>query len=209
MSRQIDYYTVAGQVELAERAGWLTYFRGAAWRHGLRASLLLAIASRETLIGRTPLLDDWTGDGGHGRGLMQVDDRYHGEFTSSHANDDHAAHVDYAARFLAGLIEELPSERAAIAAYNAGPGNVRAALRQGLDVDAYTTGGDYSRDVLRREEEVQEKLFRLGYASRSAVPVPGPLAILAPFVDAAVLRPVPVSLGGAGAAALGLTLLSA
>jgi hypothetical protein len=40
--------------------------------------------------------------------------------------------------------------RGAIAAYNSGLTNVMKALGQGLDVDHYTTGQDYSWDVLNR-----------------------------------------------------------
>jgi hypothetical protein len=40
--------------------------------------------------------------------------------------------------------------RGALAAYNCGTGNVLHALRQGFDLDFYTSGRDYSRDVLNR-----------------------------------------------------------
>ena len=40
--------------------------------------------------------------------------------------------------------------RAALAAYNCGPGNVLKAIRNGLDVDFYTAHHDYSKDVLNR-----------------------------------------------------------
>jgi hypothetical protein len=40
--------------------------------------------------------------------------------------------------------------RGAIAAYNAGVGGVIRVLNKGLDVDAATTKGDYSWDVIQR-----------------------------------------------------------
>ncbi|HEY9664753.1 MAG TPA: transglycosylase SLT domain-containing protein, partial [Allocoleopsis sp.] len=40
--------------------------------------------------------------------------------------------------------------RATLASYNAGLGNVQAAIREGRDPDYYTTGRDYGRDVLNR-----------------------------------------------------------
>jgi soluble lytic murein transglycosylase-like protein len=40
--------------------------------------------------------------------------------------------------------------QAAIAAYNCGAGNVLTAIREGHDVDFFTTGRDYSKDVLNR-----------------------------------------------------------
>lgn len=40
--------------------------------------------------------------------------------------------------------------RAALAGYNAGPGNVLNDIRAGRDIDHHTAGGDYSKDVLKR-----------------------------------------------------------
>jgi len=40
--------------------------------------------------------------------------------------------------------------RAALAGYNAGPGNALRAFQDKLDIDFFTTGRDYSRDVLNR-----------------------------------------------------------
>jgi len=40
--------------------------------------------------------------------------------------------------------------RAALAGYNAGPGRVLKAIKEGKDIDHYTTGRDYSADVLNR-----------------------------------------------------------
>ena len=49
----------------------------------------------------------------------------------------------------AGL-EGRPLLQAALAGYNAGPGNALRAIRDGRDVDFYTAGRNYSRDVLNR-----------------------------------------------------------
>ena len=124
----------------------------AAARHGVRADVLTAIGSRESHLGQMPpLARDWTGDRGHGRGVFQIDDRWHGPFVRGHANDDHAAHADYAARFLKRLVTRYGGDYVrALAAYNAGPGNVDKALRQGRSAEHYTTGGDYATDVLAR-----------------------------------------------------------
>jgi len=40
--------------------------------------------------------------------------------------------------------------RAALAAYNAGPRNALTAIQNGDDIDFFTTGRDYSRDVVNR-----------------------------------------------------------
>ena len=47
---------------------------------------------------------------------------------------------------------------AAIAGYNAGPGNVRKALEAGADPDSVTTGRDYSKDVKARARAFKEVL---------------------------------------------------
>ena len=62
------------QVALAHSRGWLPFISRAEKRHKLPPGLLLAIASRETN------MQDIVGDGGHGRGLFQIDDRFHGDW---------------------------------------------------------------------------------------------------------------------------------
>lgn len=50
--------------------------------------------------------------------------------------------------------------RYAIAAYNCGEGNVRRAHLDGLDIDAFTTGKNYSKDVLDRASYFLENGYR-------------------------------------------------
>src|SRR5439155_15303051 len=97
-------------------------------------------------------------DGGFGRGLMQIDYDAH-EFARTGNWRDPAANILYGCRVLADCLAffkrktELtgtPLWRAALAAYNCGPGNALSALRDGRDVDFYTAGHDYSKDVLNR-----------------------------------------------------------
>jgi hypothetical protein len=102
---------------------------------------------------------------GYGRGLMQVDWDAH-EFARSGAWRDPEANIGYGAHVLAqctaalseafeGRLSREALLTAAIAAYNAGAGNVKKALKANADVDSVTTGGDYSRDVLARAEVFQ------------------------------------------------------
>ncbi len=139
------------------------YIEQAASRYSwLKSSLVAGIGSRESAWGRilSPPGPGGTGDGGHGRGLMQIDDRFHQTFIGSGKWSNPKDNIDYA-------IDEVLSKsyayldtntslqgtdllRGAIAAYNAGLGSVTRALREGRDVDYYTTGQDYSWDVLNR-----------------------------------------------------------
>jgi peptidoglycan hydrolase-like protein with peptidoglycan-binding domain len=99
------------------------------------------VGSRETN------LQNIRGDGGHGRGVWQRDDRSW-NIPGNYDNDVHLQAED-AATLLTGNIRAL-GRAGGIAAYNCGAGNVRKALSRGKGVDAYTAGGDYSADVLAR-----------------------------------------------------------
>jgi hypothetical protein len=86
---------------------------------------------------------------GWGRGLMQLDYESARDFDWS----DPMLNIDAGAKLLRALVDEFPRNlRAAVAAYNCGPGNVRKALLAGRDEDWFTTGRDYSADVLRRQK---------------------------------------------------------
>jgi hypothetical protein len=60
------------------------------------------------------------GDGGHGHGVFQIDDRYHA-FASTPAAMDPAQNANYAAGMLSGLLQKYGGNvHAALSAYNAG-----------------------------------------------------------------------------------------
>jgi hypothetical protein len=116
-------------------------------RHKLPAGLLLAVASRETD------MEDIVGDKGHGRGLFQIDDRFHADWLAAHGAPGAATtpRVEDAAEFAASM---LASNRAfgsqngvtgrdrirfACSAYNAGPGGALEGHRSG-DCDRKMTG---------------------------------------------------------------------
>ncbi len=78
------------------------------------------------------------------------DQESHGEDVPEHRPGMHRAHGGTSVRRL-GFSHDTDAalvERAAIAAYNCGEGNVRKAIEAGIDVDAPTAGHDYSRAVL-------------------------------------------------------------
>ena len=92
----------------------------AAQRHGVSATLLAAVAAQETGGPGASSGANIVGDGGHGHGVFQIDDRYHA-FASTPAAMDPAQNADYAAGMLSGLLQKYGGNtHAALSAYNAG-----------------------------------------------------------------------------------------
>ena len=117
---------------------------------------MLAIASRETN------MRNINGDGGHGRGVFQIDDRYHQGFLSKHGSPPPVAEAAmYAAKLIADNMQYAKEQgvpakdrmRVAVAGYNAGMGGAMAGYRAGA-VDSRTTGDDYSSDVFARRKTI-------------------------------------------------------
>lgn len=136
----------------------------------LNLRMLEAVASRET--GMLNIL----GDGGHGRGAFQLDDRYQEHFLRTHVGCRPYTNVPvYASAWPKGRVPTLfagtvhcvrileanvaEAKRLgvavgkrmefAFAAYNAGVGGAARGWREG-DVDKYTANGNYSADVIDR-----------------------------------------------------------
>jgi hypothetical protein len=96
--------------------------------------------------------------GGYGRGLMQIDfDAF--PFARTGNWQDPASNINTGCGVLQSNLELLGRRtsltgrdllQAAIAAYNCGAGNVLSAIQGGHDLDFFTTGRDYSKDVLNR-----------------------------------------------------------
>jgi hypothetical protein len=141
----------------ASASGLAELCHAAESRHGLPRSFMLAVASRETGC------RDIVGDLGHGRGVFQIDDRFHHGWLVTHGAAGAgkvpplAAAAELAATLLdAGLDvarkQRLSGEAAvkfAACAYNAGVGGALDGLRRG-DPDLATTGRNYGSDVVRR-----------------------------------------------------------
>ena len=157
--------TLAGELARARERGWERACLEAERAEGLPRGLLLAFASQETD------MNDVVGDGGHGRGLFQIDDRSHGRFLSEHGADGASGKppVEAAARYAARLVKDnldfgrrkgVRADdlfRFAASAYNAGPTGAIRGYEAG-DSDRNTTGGNYGREVLRRFALFQELL---------------------------------------------------
>jgi hypothetical protein len=144
-----------GQLEGARRSGLLAACSAAEKKAGLPSGLLLAIASRETNC------VDTLGDGGHGRGYFQIDDRAHTAWLAKHAPTG-LPPVREAAAYAAGILAsslragkklKLRGDalmRFATAAYNAGEGGATRALQQHGDPDHGTAHRNYGDDVVTR-----------------------------------------------------------
>lgn len=157
----------------AARLYW-PFVREAALDHGVLVLPLGAILWRESdfSLALSPPGPTGTGDGGHGRGLMQIDDRYHKAFCSSEDWKDPAKNLHKGAEILRAAHDFFRAKdlhgrdlwRCAIAAYNAGASRVLAQINAGHNPDEATTGRNYSTWVIAHATE----LDRLGFAWQSA-----------------------------------------
>lgn len=173
--------SISAELTYLRLRGLLPYFIEASKRYGISLALLLAIASRESRMGLA-LSADGTGDHGNGIGIMQIDKRYHPEFTSRHSPFDHQANINYAAGYLANLLRDFNGDASqAVAAYNGGPSRVRTAVYSGLSPDAVTTGGDYGRDVQERKELIADLMGLSKATSAAAIAIPMGLIALATY----------------------------
>ncbi len=92
----------------------------AASRHDLDPRLLAAVAAQETGGPGSDSGRNVVGDGGHGRGLFQIDDRWHA-FARGPAAMDPASNADYAAGLLQADLRRYGGDvKAALSAYNTG-----------------------------------------------------------------------------------------
>lgn len=124
--------------------------------------LLFAVASRETN------MRNILGDGGHGVGIFQRDDRAWknmktpaGVLSTDAGKAWYLAHprqqADDAAALLKANYASLKDWSYACAAYNAGVGGVTRVLQAGFSADAATTGRDYGYDVMWRRTQLEKK----------------------------------------------------
>lgn len=140
-----------------------TKFEKAAKTHKIPPEILEGMASRESRGGKS--LDNTGYDPDKKAfGVLQVDGRYHDlEGTDSPTSQ---AHIDQAAQILRDYRNQMDQKhpnwsdqdrwRAAVAAYNMGPGNVKS-----LDnLDKGTTGNNYSSDVMLRAKVFRDQVVQ-------------------------------------------------
>ena len=173
----LDHPILLEDLEAAARYG--ATIVAAAGSFGLPPAVIVALGSRESRWGlalspkgptgtndftarpfRGPHRDGPLPPDGHGfgRGLMQIDYDAHA-FARSGPWHEPDANVRYACSVLIEFRPVLRRRtvlhgdallRATLAAYNCGLDNVLRAARHGLDLDFYTAGRDYSREILNR-----------------------------------------------------------
>jgi hypothetical protein len=138
---------------------YATQIEAAARAHGLDPRLLGAVAAQETGGPGSNSGANVVGDGGHGHGLFQIDDRYHA-FARTASALDPAKNADYAAGMLESLLKSYGGDvRAALSAYNAG--SPTATGTQTTWSDGQTLG--YADSVLKHYAQIggdaQEQLL--------------------------------------------------
>lgn len=107
----------------AHGAAFAPQIAQAATRHGLDPTLLAAVAAQETGGPGSNAGANIVGDGGHGHGVFQIDDRWH-SFAKGAAAMDPAKNADYAASMISGLLAQYGGNiHKALSAYNAGNPN--------------------------------------------------------------------------------------
>lgn len=142
----------------------------AARESGTDPFVLAAIMERESRSGEA-LDPAGRGDGGHGHGLMQIDDRSHQAWLATGVWRDPLQNIRYGAKVLKenlvffarpGVGREDPRPlqgqellQAAVAAYNTGAANVLRSIKAGKHPDATTAHANYSQDVLQRAEALR------------------------------------------------------
>ncbi|MGB6645869.1 MAG: transglycosylase SLT domain-containing protein [Candidatus Cybelea sp.] len=122
----------------------------AARRHGLDPELLAAVAAQETGGTASNAGRNVVGDGGHGRGLFQIDDRWH-PFATTPAAMDPQRNADYAAGMISGLLKRYGGDvHEALSAYNAGSPTATGTRTRWSDGDDL----GYADSVLRHYERL-------------------------------------------------------
>ncbi|MBV9736800.1 MAG: transglycosylase SLT domain-containing protein [Candidatus Eremiobacteraeota bacterium] len=144
IARQLSNEGVAFAPEIASAAG----------RHGVDPKLLAAVAAQETGGPGSNAGHNIVGDGGHGHGVFQIDDRYH-DFARTAAVMDPAQNADYAAGMISGLLHSFGGDvHKALSAYNAGDPSATGTITEWMDGQRL----GYADSVLRHCEQLGEPI---------------------------------------------------
>ena len=140
--------------------------QAAARSAGLDPRLLAAVAAQETGGPASDSGSNIVGDGGHGHGVFQLDDRWHA-IARTPAAMDPATNANYAAQMLSGLLQQYGGDpHAALSAYNTG--SPTATGTQTTWPDGQRLG--YADSVLRHLGRLQARDALLADTSGSATP---------------------------------------
>jgi hypothetical protein len=124
----------------------------AAAKYQVDPQLLAAVAAQETGGPGSNAGRNIVGDGGHGRGIFQIDDRFHA-FAKTAAAMQPQANADYAARMISGLLQRYGGDvHKALSAYNAGNPNATGTVTQWQDGQEL----GYADSVLRHYAKIAE-----------------------------------------------------
>jgi len=163
--------SLAGRLA-SEGVNYAPAIASAAAKHGVDPTLLAAVAAQETggpgaNGGRNEL-----GDGGHGHGLFQIDDRWH-DFANSAAAMDPAENADYAAGMLSGLLRRYGGNvREALSAYNSGSPTGKGTSTTWSDGQTL----DYADSVFRHYRQLGQSTPQVFARPSICAPPSAPLA---------------------------------
>lgn len=145
------------QFNRARDNGWLAYVNEFGRQYDIAASLILAIASRETRIKN--IKGDYRGGRYHGFGVMQVDIGTDAQFARLWRPEMVRESFLRGVQILKGKFTYLANKglsgailtRYAVGSYNGGEGAAYKAYKSGRSADSFTTGKNYATDVLERQ----------------------------------------------------------
>ena len=148
---------IQSHLNYANSKGYLPYYQEAAEFYGIPVEILLAKDSRETWLGSFPGLaaNGWIGSDGVSKGISQINKAYF-SFAEHTDPNDVRSYIAKGAEILKAELNRFGGQmNKALAAYNTGAGNVNRAVNEGKHVDAYTTGQNYSQDVINRSNIIR------------------------------------------------------
>jgi hypothetical protein len=135
----------------------------AAAQHGLDPNLLAAVAAQETGGPGVNSGRNIVGDGGHGRGLFQIDDRSH-DFAQTPGAMNPQANADYAAGMISNLLKQFGGNiRKALSAYNSGSPDASGTKTTWADGQTL----DYADSVLRHYQQLGRGAPAMQHDSRA------------------------------------------